>query len=227
MLKTIKEVLKDTPLEGKVTIGGWLRSKRESKSAVFLDVYDGSQQGTLQLVGDPSLFTPQMHRQLGSGASILAHGTLCASQGRNQAVEVTIESIEVLGESLEDYPLQPKRHTLAFLRTIQHLRFRSATFRAVFRIRDRICHAIHDFFHKKGFLYLHTPIITSADAEGAGELFALSNTLGQGRPFFGKQAYLTVSGQLAGEAGALGLGRVYTFGPTFSCGELEHDPTSG
>ena len=215
MVKTIKEVLRHAPLESKVVVGGWIRSKRDSKGVVFLDIYDGSQQGALQLVGDPSLFTPTLQRQLTPGASVLAKGIIRASQGRGQQKEVTIESIEVLGEAPEDYPLQPKRHTLDFLRTIQHLRFRASTFRAVFRIRDKVCHAIHRFFHERDFLYLHTPIITSEDAEGAGELFELSNQLGQGRPFFGKPAYLTVSGQLAGKAAALGLGRIYTFGPTF------------
>ena len=215
MVKTIKEILGQAPLASKVVVGGWIRSKRESKGVVFLDIYDGSQQGALQLVGDPSLFTPELHRQLTPGASVWVHGELQVSQGHGQQKEVVIETIEVLGEAPEDYPLQPKRHSLDFLRKIQHLRFRASTFRAVFRVRDKVCHAIHRFFHERGFLYLHTPIITSADAEGAGELFELSNQLGKGRPFFGKPAYLTVSGQLAGEAGALGLGRIYTFGPTF------------
>ena len=181
---------------------------------MFIDIQDGSQQAPIQLVGDPTLFTTALQHKLTPGASVLATGILRASQGHVERKEVFLETIKVLGSAPESYPLQPKRHTLDFLRTIQHLRFRASTFRAVFRIRDRVCHAIHRFFHERDFLYLHTPIITRSDAEGAGELFALSNELG-GHPFFGKPAYLTVSGQLAGEAGALGLGRVYTFGPTF------------
>lgn len=215
MIKTIREVLETAPLDSQVEVGGWIRSKRGNKNVVFIDIQDGSQQNALQLVGDPSLFTATVQRQLTPGASVLAIGTLRASQGRGQHKEVALQEIKVFGEAPEHYPLQPKRHTLDFLRTIQHLRFRASTFRAVFRIRDRISQAIHRFFHERDFVYLHTPIITSADAEGAGELFALSNQLGEGRPFFGKRAYLTVSGQLAGEAGALGLGRIYTFGPTF------------
>lgn len=215
MIKTIRETLSTTPLDSKIVVGGWIRNKRESKSVFFLDIQDGSQQSPLQLVGDPSLITPELLHSLTIGASVRVDGILRASQGRGQNKEVIIEKIVLLGSSPTSYPLQPKRHTLDFLRSIQHLRCRTSTFRAVFRIRDKVSYAIHRFFHERDFLYFHTPIITAEDAEGAGDLFSISNELGKGNPFFGKPAYLTVSGQLAGEAGALGLGRIYTFAPTF------------
>ncbi|MEM7361497.1 MAG: asparagine--tRNA ligase [Bacteroidota bacterium] len=218
MIKTIQEIIHTTPLDTQVVLSGWIRNKREGKEVIFLDLQDGSQQTPLQLVGDPRLIPAAIQRNLTTGASVRVHGLLRASQGRGQQHEVTIEKIELLGKADETYPLQPKRHTLDFLRSIKHLRFRTNTFRAIFRIRHQLSQAIHRFFDQRGFLYLHTPIITSADAEGAGDLFAVVADLGKGkekRPFFGKPAYLTVSGQLAGEAGALGLGRIYTFAPTF------------
>ena len=216
MIKTIQEIVQTTALDSPVVLGGWIRNKRESKDVIFLDIQDGSQQKPLQLVGDPTVIPVAVQRTLTTGSSVLVHGLLRASQGRGQQQEVMIEKIKVLGEATETYPLQPKRHTLDFLRTIKHLRFRTNTFRAIFRIRHQLSQAIHRFFHEKNFFYLHTPIITSTDAEGAGDLFAVVADLGkEKRPFFGKPAYLTVSGQLAGEAGALGLGRIYTFAPTF------------
>ena len=214
MVQTIQELLAHTPVDTPIQIGGWVRSKRSNKAVIFIDLLDGSTQHPLQLVGDPALFSAALQRKITPGASLWVDGILRASQGRGQVKEVEIQAINVLGEASEAYPLQPKRHTLDFLRTIQHLRLRSSTFRAVSRVRHATCYAIHRYFDKKGFTYLHSPIITSMDAEGAGELFDLSNTLGD-RPFFGQQAHLTVSGQLAGEAAAMGLGRIYTFGPTF------------
>ena len=215
MVKTIKEILSQVALESNVVVNGWVRSKRESKEVLFIDLYDGSQQGSIQIVGNPQNVDISLRTRMNAGACVRVHGILKASQGSGQAKEVHAQQIEIIGDTAEDFPLQPKRHTLEFLRTIPHLRFRASTFRAIFRIRHRVCEAIHRFFDKKGFIYLHTPIITTADAEGAGELFSIANVLGKGRPFFGKPAYLTVSGQLAAEMATIGLGRVYTFSPTF------------
>ncbi len=214
-LYTIKEVSCKIALDSKVRVGGWIRSKRTSKKVIFIDLQDGSQQETLQLVGDPNNLKEKV-AELTPGASMVVEGIINASPIKNGGRELQIQKIIMVGESCEDYPLQPKPHTMPFLRSIPHLRFRASTFRAVFRIRHLICSEIHQFFHEKGFLYLQTPIITGLDAEGAGELFEINTSRpANGQPFFGNKAFLTVSGQLAAEAAAVGLGRVYTFGPTF------------
>ncbi|MBX9889731.1 MAG: asparagine--tRNA ligase, partial [Amoebophilaceae bacterium] len=167
-------------------------------------------QENLQVVMQPSQLSETLLGQLNTGASVAIDGRILASQGKDQSLELEGYRLTLLG-SAPDYPLQPKAHSLEFLREWSHLRFRTSTFGAIFRIRHAISYAIHHFFHQRGFFYLHSPIITTADAEGAGELFRVTNS----EDFFKKAAYLTVSGQLAAEAAVMGLGSVYTFGPTF------------
>jgi asparaginyl-tRNA synthetase len=211
-----------------VLVKGWIRTKRGNKNVAFVALNDGSTIKNLQLVLDPLRFGDDVMRQLTTGACICATGTLVASQGGGQAVEVTVDTVEIYGGAdPETYPLQKKGHTLEFLRTIAHLRPRTNTFGAVLRIRHAMAFAIHKFFNDHGFYYLHTPIITASDAEGAGAMFRVTTldlanppktTTGEvdySQDFFGRSANLTVSGQLEGELGALALGEVYTFGPTF------------
>lgn len=217
----------DTP----VTIQGWVRTRRDSKAGFsFIQVNDGSSLNNLQLVADKDL--PDYEDQilhLTSGCSIRCHGTLVESKGRGQAFEIQAAEIEVLGwvENPDTYPVQPKRHSFEFLRTVAHLRPRTNTFGAITRIRHTAAKAIHDYFDRNGFYWVNTPIITSSDAEGAGELFRVSTLdlsnlpmTEQGRidfnkDFFGREAFLTVSGQLNVEAFCLAMSKVYTFGPTF------------
>ncbi len=212
---TIRQLLQAPPSGGTVTVQGWVRTKRRSRHVCFITLHDGSCQPGLQLVGDTERLDEAVLKEVVSGASLRATGRLMASPGPGQPCELQVEAMTLLG-SAPAYPLQPKRHSLAFLRTIPHLRFRTNTFHAVFRLRHEVSRAIHAFLHEQGCCYLHTPIITGMDAEGAGQLFEVSKpTAGKGTPFFHQQTYLTVSGQLAAEAGTMGLGRVYTFGPTF------------
>lgn len=226
MTSKIKELLQSGIVGACVGVKGWIRTKRVSKQVIFLSMNDGSCQGNLQVVIDPSQISEQLLTQLGTGASIAVLGNLVASQGKSQLVELQASELTLLG-SAPDYPLQPKAHSLEFLRELSHLRFRTNTFGAVFRIRHAVSYAIHHFFHQRGFVSLHAPIITAADAEGAGEMFRVT-TLDPLNPprnpdgsinfkedFFKKSTNLTVSGQLAAEAAAMGLGSVYTFGPTF------------
>ncbi|TSJ81084.1 MAG: asparagine--tRNA ligase [Candidatus Cardinium sp.] len=222
MHNKIKELLQFGTVGASVEIKGWIRTKRANKQVVFLTINDGSCQQSLQVVMAPSKLPKTLLNQLTTGASIAISGSLVASAGTRQSVELHGDQLTLLGNA-PDYPLQPKSHSLEFLRTWVHLRFRTNTFGAVFRIRHAISYAIHHFFHERGFCYLHTPIITAADAEGAGELFrvtslALNHTDGPvdfSKEFFNRPTNLTVSGQLAAEAAAMGLGAVYTFGPTF------------
>jgi len=222
----IKELLTSIPLNNHVCVKGWVRTKRISKEVIFIMLNDGSTLHNLQIVVAPNKFSENILQEITTSASLTVWGTLVASQGGAQPIELQAETIELLGKSI-DYPLQPKRHSLEFLREIAHLRFRTNTFSAVFRVRHAISYAIHQFFHEKGFVYLHTPIITAVDAEGAGDMFGVS-TLDMAhvpktpegqvdfkKDFFGKKTSLTVSGQLEAEAAAFGLGEVYTFGPTF------------
>ena len=193
---------------------------------IFITLNDGSTLHNLQLVVTPSQLSEDILANINTGASICALGTIVASPGQAQKIELHTTQVTLLG-SANDYPLQPKKHSLSFLREIAHLRFRTNTFSSVFRIRHLVSFAIHQFFHERGFLYLHTPIITGADAEGAGEVFNVTTlnaarvpktTAGEvdyGQDFFEKKTNLTVSGQLEAEAAALGLSAVYTFGPTF------------
>ncbi|MDH3710821.1 MAG: asparagine--tRNA ligase [Cyclobacteriaceae bacterium] len=211
-----------------VKVKGWVRNKRESKNVIFISLNDGSTIKNLQVVGDPQIFAEHLTRLINTGCSLAVSGNLQASQGQGQAVELQAEEIELLGEAdPEMYPLQPKKHSLEFLREIAHLRPRSQTFGAVFRVRHALIYAVHTFFHERGFYNIHTPIITGSDAEGAGEMFRVT-TLDPQRPplteqsevdhsqdFFGRETNLTVSGQLEAEVAAQALGLVYTFGPTF------------
>jgi asparaginyl-tRNA synthetase len=195
-----------------VTVCGWVRTFRNDQ---FLAVNDGSCLQNLQLVLDRDATDESLRKLLTTGAAIRATGQLVESQGGGQATEVKVEEVEVLGAADPDeFPIQMKRHTMEFLREKAHLRFRTSTFSAVFRLRHALQFAIHDFFNSDGFYMLHTPIITGSDAEGAGEMFKVS-TNDPDQEFFGKPVNLTVSGQLEAELGAMALGKVYTFGPTF------------
>lgn len=223
---TIKELLVNKSTGSTTCVKGWVRTRRTSKQVTFIMLNDGSTIRNLQVVIASNQISEKTLQDITTGASLSIQGTIVASLGESQAVELQATSIEVLGPAV-DYPLQPKKHSLEFLREIAHLRFRTNTFGAVFRIRHAISYAIHQFFHEKGFVYLHTPLITAVDAEGAGDMFGVSTlNLTQlpktvngyvdfKKDFFGQKTSLTVSGQLEAEAAALGLGAVYTFGPTF------------
>lgn len=222
----VKALLKSPNTGRNVLLKGWLRSKRGSKNVNFLAVNDGSCRESIQVVADTESFAETLE-QLSTGAAVAVKGKLVESGGKGQAVEVQATEIEVLGLSSPEYKLQKKKHSMEFLREIAHLRMRTNTFGAVFRIRHHLAYAIHHFFHEKGFYYLHTPIITGSDAEGAGDVFRVTSLPPENPPktedgkvdfsedFFGKETNLTVSGQLEAEVGALSLGEVYTFGPTF------------
>ena len=215
---SIKTLLTHTPTNSTVSIQGWVRNKRKSKNVIFITLQDGSSFTPLQIVVNPTDIKEVLLKQITIGASLAVKGKVVSSLGQKQKKELQAIEIKLLGKASKAYPLQPKHHTLAFLRSIEHLRMRTNTFSAVFRIRHALAHAIHAFLHKEGFYWLHTPIITSIDAEGAGEVFSvITKVAGKEKmdSFFGKAVSLTVSGQLAGEAGAMGLGKIYTFGPTF------------
>ena len=224
----IKQLLSAKLESQRVSIKGWVRTRRGSKNVSFISLNDGSTINNLQIVAEGALFSEQLLKEITTGACISVSGKLVNSRGGGQASEILADKIEVLGVAdAKEYPLQPKKHSLEFLRENSHLRFRTSTFSSVFRLRHSLTFAVHKFFNDKGFLNIHTPIITSADAEGAGEAFQVTNLDLKNLPttntseidfshdFFGKKAHLTVSGQLEAELGALGLGQVYTFGPTF------------
>ena len=227
--RRVADILKNGQPEEKVVVKGWVRTKRELKDFAFTEVNDGSSLAGLQVVLDSEV--PEYDiiiKQINTGASIEVGGTLVASQGKGQKIELKADSVMVYGEAdPETYPLQKKRHSFEFLRTISHLRSRTNTIGAVFRVRNACAAAIHKFFQDKGFLWIHSPIITASDCEGAGELFTVTNfdlnKLPQNKQgqvdftqdFFGKPAYLTVSGQLQAEVMAMAFQNVYTFGPTF------------
>ena len=221
----ISELLDTAHVGQNVTVCGWVRTFRNNQ---FLSVNDGSCLGNLQLVLDREGTEEALLKRLTTGAAIRAEGTLVESQGAGQVTEVDVTSIEVLGDAdPEVYPIQMKRHTMEFLREKAHLRFRTSTFNAVFRLRHGLQYAIHEYFDQAGFYMLHTPIITGSDAEGAGEMFQVTTlnldevpktedgAVDHAADFFGKPSNLTVSGQLEAELGAMALGKVYTFGPTF------------
>jgi asparaginyl-tRNA synthetase len=224
----IKELLKSNLIDTEVVVKGWVRTRRGNKNIVFIALNDGSTINNIQIVADTSGFDEALLKDITTGACIAVSGKLVKSQGQGQSVEVAASTIELYGKSdAETYPLQKKGHSMEFLREIAYLRPRTNTFGAVLRIRHAMAYAIHKYFNDKGFFYLHTPIITGSDAEGAGEMFHVT-TLDlakvpldkNGSPdfsqdFFGKATNLTVSGQLEGELGALALGDIYTFGPTF------------
>ena len=208
-----------------VTVMGWVRTFRNNQ---FIAINDGSTNNNLQVVAELGLLDEVTLKRLTTGASVKVTGEIVASLGKGQKVEVKAKSIEILGDSdAEKYPLQPKKHSLEFLREKAHLRFRTNTFGSVFRIRHSLAFAVHKFFNDKGFIYLQTPIITSSDAEGAGEMFRVTTLPFDNPPrnddgsinfkndFFGKSTHLTVSGQLEGELGAMAFSEIYTFGPTF------------
>ena len=226
-MTTIKQILKSPNIDQELTISGWVRTRRGSKNVSFIALNDGSTIKNLQIVAESTVFNEDIIKKINTGACIRAKGLLKSSEGKEQSLEVLAREITILGESdATEYPLQPKKHSLEFLREKAHLRFRTNTFSAVFRVRHALTFAIHDFFNKNGYVNIHTPIITGADAEGAGEMFKVSNfdfdaiPLNNGKvdfseDFFGKATNLTVSGQLEAELAALALGKVYTFGPTF------------
>lgn len=224
----IKELLAHTAVQSQVCAMGWVRTKRESKNVAFIALNDGSCIANLQVVANPELFSEAILKRITTGASLRVVGTLVESQGSGQRVELVAQEIEVLGDAHPDeFPLQPKRHSLEFLREIAHLRPRTNFFSAVLRVRHAAAFAIHNYFNNRGFVYLNTPIITGSDAEGAGEMFRVTtfdlnnipkNDTGEidfSQDFFEKETNLTVSGQLEAELGALALSEVYTFGPTF------------
>lgn len=221
----IKDVLLLEPSSQELTIMGWVRNFRSNR---FVSVNDGSVLGNLQLVLNPEQFEESLLNRITVGASIKAMGQLVVSQGAGQKMELQVSNLEILGDCDSSvYPLQPKKHSMEFLRQIAHLRFRTNTFSAIFRIRHSLSFAIHEFFHNQGFYYLHSPIITGSDAEGAGEMFQVTTldlnkipksetgAINFKEDFFEKPTNLTVSGQLEAELAALALGQVYTFGPTF------------
>ncbi len=224
----IKDLLKSIEFDSKVLVKGWVRTKRGNNTVVFVAINDGSIIHNMQIVVDVASFDLEMLKRINTGACIGVHGKLVESKGQGQKVEVIAEKIEVYGEAdPEVYPLQKKGHSFEFLREIAHLRVRTNTFGAIFRIRHAMAFAIHKYFNDLGYFYLHSPIITASDAEGAGEMFRVSTLDPDNLPltedkkvdfskdFFGKATNLTVSGQLEGELAALALGGVYTFGPTF------------
>jgi asparaginyl-tRNA synthetase len=218
----------ETGLGNKVCVKGWVRTKRGNNSVAFIAINDGSIVSNIQVVADPTKFDETLMKQITTGSCLCVTGTLVESQGKGQTVEIQADTIEVYGTAdPEVYPLQKKGHSMEFLREIAHLRPRTNYFGCVLRLRHAMAFAIHKFFNDKGFFYLHTPLITGSDAEGAGEMFNVTtfdlNNIprtedGQvdfKKDFFGKHTNLTVSGQLEGELGALALGSIYTFGPTF------------
>lgn len=221
----IKELLNWQPQNQEVIVMGWVRTFRNNQ---FIALNDGSTNTSIQVVAELGLLDDQQLKRITTGASLKVTGTVVPSLGKGQKLEVKANAIEILGDSdAEKFPLQPKEHSLEFLREIAHLRFRTNTFGAVFRVRHALAFAVHQFFNTKGFVYMHTPVITASDAEGAGEMFRVT-TLPLGNPpkneqgeidftqdFFGKSTNLTVSGQLEGELAAMAFSDIYTFGPTF------------
>ncbi|MTI29632.1 asparagine--tRNA ligase [Xanthovirga aplysinae] len=224
----IVQLLSAEEIGNLVKVKGWVRTKRENKNVAFIALNDGSVIHNLQIVADPTEIEEEVLKKITTGACIGVVGKVVASQGKGQKVELAAEKIEVIGTANpEEYPLQPKKHSLEFLREIAHLRPRTNTFGAVFRIRHAMIFAVHSFFNDKGFFNVHTPIITGSDAEGAGEMFRVTTldplnpplnedgNINYKEDFFGKETNLTVSGQLEGELAALALSEIYTFGPTF------------
>jgi len=222
----IKALLQSEQTGQEVIVMGWVRTFRNNQ---FIALNDGSTNNNLQIVVALGLLDENTLKRITTGASLKITGEVVASLGKGQKVEVKATTVEILGDSdAEKYPLQPKKHSLEFLREIAHLRFRTNTFGAVFRVRHALAFAIHQFFNEKGFVYLHTPIITASDAEGAGEMFRVTTlpmdgtapknedgSINYKEDFFGKSTNLTVSGQLEGELGAMAFSEIYTFGPTF------------
>ncbi len=221
----IKDLLAGDKVDYNINIMGWVRTFRNNQ---FIALNDGSTNNNLQVVAELGKFEESLLKRITTGAALKVSGEIISSLGKGQKIELKAKTIEILGDSdVEKYPLQPKKHSLEFLRENAHLRFRTNTFAAVFRVRHGLAFAVHKFFNDKGFVYLHTPIITASDAEGAGEMFHVTNfdlanpaknedgSINYKEDFFGKATNLTVSGQLEGELAAMALADVYTFGPTF------------
>ncbi|MGB4774372.1 MAG: asparagine--tRNA ligase [Daejeonella sp.] len=221
----IKDLLNTTEFNRQVTVMGWVKTFRNNQ---FIAINDGSSINNIQAVVDFANMDDALLKRLTTGASVAVTGNLIESLGRGQRVEIKVSKLEIIGDSdAEKFPLQPKKHSLEFLREIAHLRFRTNTFNAVFKVRHALAFAVHRFFNDKGFVYMHTPIITASDAEGAGEMFRVSTfdpdhvprnedgTVNYKEDFFGKATNLTVSGQLEGELAAMAFSDIYTFGPTF------------
>ena len=224
-LTKIKEIFSAKSKKSDISVGGWVRAFRGNR---FIELNDGSSQKNIQCVINPETTDSETLKNINVGSSIIITGKIVESIGSGQKIEIAVKNISVIGMSNpEKYPIQPKKHSFEFLREQAHLRIRTSTFSSVMRVRSNLAYAIHSFFNEQGFYYVNTPIITSSDAEGAGEMFKVStldleniekNEKGEidySKDFFGKKTSLTVSGQLGAETYALGLGNVYTFGPTF------------
>ncbi|GAB6959345.1 asparagine--tRNA ligase [Prevotella aurantiaca JCM 15754] len=221
----VVDALSCTDFGKDINVRGWVRSHRSSKAVDFIALNDGSTIKNIQVVIDPTSIDAEILKNITTGACISATGVLVESQGKGQTSEIQCKNIEIYGLCPSDYPMQKKGQSFEYMRKYGHMRLRTNTFSAVFRIRHHMAMAIHQYFHEHGFYYFHTPIITGSDAEGAGNMFqvttldldrvAKSDTVDYSADFFGKKTHLTVSGQLEGELGATALGAIYTFGPTF------------
>ena len=221
-LSKIKEIYDSPPIDNEINIGGWVRAFRAKK---FIELNDGSTIKNIQCVIVDGKIDHNILNEINVGCSLIITGILIKSIGKGQSFEIKVSDIKLIGKSdSEKYPIQPKKHSFEFLREQAHLRIRTSTFSSVMRIRSKLAFSIHEYFNKNGFNYIHTPIITSSDAEGAGEMFKVTTleskdlakkSIDHSNDFFGKKTSLTVSGQLEAETYALGLGNVYTFGPTF------------
>ena len=226
----VKELFKNNEkyLGKEITVAGWIRKIRDAKKIAFIELNDGSFFKSIQIVAEEEKLSNFAEiARLNISSSIVVRGTLVETPNEKQAFEIKADKIDVMGKAEEDYPIQPKRHTMEYLRTVAHLRPRTNTFMAVFRVRSMVAYAIHKFFQEQGFVYVHTPLITSSDCEGAGEMFRVTTLdmenvpkndegkVNYAKDFFGKPVNLTVSGQLNGEAFATAFGNIYTFGPTF------------
>ena len=224
----INDLIKTQKIAKGIVVKGWVRSCRGSKNVSFIALNDGSTINNIQIVAEAVHFDQKLSKQITTGSCIEVVGNVVQSKGSGQKIEIEAKKITILGHAdADEYPLQPKKHSLEFLREKAHLRFRTNTFSAVFRLRHALTFAVHKFFNDKGFFNLHSPIITGVDAEGAGEMFGVTNfdldkiprddsgDIDYSKDFFGSKTNLTVSGQLEAELAALALGQVYTFGPTF------------
>ena len=223
----VKALLEAVKPQDDVLVKGWVRTRRDAKDFSFIEVNDGSCLKNIQIIANNNLSNYEEVKKITTGSSVAVEGALVASQGGNQAFEIVAKNVEIYSIAPDDYPLQKKKHTDEYLRTIAHLRPRTNKYGAAFRVRSELSYAIHKFFNERGFRYVHTPIITGSDCEGAGEMFQVTTLdlnnvprtpdgkIDYSQDFFGKEAHLTVSGQLNGEMYALALGDIYTFGPTF------------
>lgn len=226
IINLFKETIKDS-IGKEICVKGWVKTKRGNKHVAFIALNDGSTIKNIQVVADVEKFSEDILKRITTGACLRVNGLLVESMGKGQSVEIQANEIEIYGEAdVETYPLQKKGHTLEFLREIAHLRPRTNTFSAVFRVRHAMAYAIHKYFNDRGFFYWHSPLITASDCEGAGEMFQVTTLdldnlpkvegkIDYSQDFFGRHTSLTVSGQLEGELGAMSLGKIYTFGPTF------------